>query len=58
MDLLKNMNSAIRFIEENLTNEIDFKEAARRLIARNIILRGCFPFLQGFRCPSISAADG
>ena len=26
MDSLKNMNAAMRYIEDNLTNEIDFKE--------------------------------
>ena len=29
MDLLKNMNRAMEYIEENLTDEIDFKEVAR-----------------------------
>ncbi|MCY8208815.1 AraC family transcriptional regulator, partial [Bacillus subtilis] len=29
MDLLKSMNRALKYIEENLTNEIDFKEAAK-----------------------------
>ena len=29
MDSLKNMNTAMRYIEDNLTNEIDFKEVAR-----------------------------
>ncbi|MEH7308873.1 AraC family transcriptional regulator, partial [Neobacillus drentensis] len=29
MDLLKNMNDAMQYIEENLTNEIDFKIVAR-----------------------------
>lgn len=29
MDLLKSMNGAIKYVEENLTNEIDLKEVAR-----------------------------
>ena len=29
MDSLKNMNVAMRYIEDNLTNEIDFKEVAK-----------------------------
>lgn len=28
MDFIKNMNVAIQYIEENLTNDIDFKEVA------------------------------
>ncbi|HHT7188108.1 TPA: GyrI-like domain-containing protein [Bacillus cereus] len=28
MDSLKNMNAAMQYIENNLTNEIDFKEVA------------------------------
>lgn len=30
MYLLKKMNGALNYIEENLTNDIDFKEVARR----------------------------
>ena len=29
MDSLKNMNAAMQYIENNLTNEIDFKEVAK-----------------------------
>ncbi|MCY7986000.1 AraC family transcriptional regulator, partial [Bacillus inaquosorum] len=29
MDSLKSMNRALTYIEENLTNDIDFKEAAK-----------------------------
>lgn len=29
MDLLKSMNRALKYIEENLTNDIDFQEAAK-----------------------------
>jgi AraC family transcriptional regulator len=57
MDLLKNMNGAIKYIEENLTNDIDFKEVARWLSAPNTILKGCFPFLQVLRYRNTSAAD-
>ncbi|MCY9369253.1 AraC family transcriptional regulator, partial [Bacillus spizizenii] len=29
MDSLKSMNRALKYIEENLTNDIDFKEVAK-----------------------------
>ena len=29
MDSLKNMNAAMQYIENNLTDEIDFKEVAK-----------------------------
>ena len=29
MDSLKNMNDAMRYIEDNLTNEIDFKDGGK-----------------------------
>jgi AraC family transcriptional regulator len=57
MDLLKNMNRAIQYIEENLTHDIDFKEVAKSLAAPNIILKGCFLFLQVLHYQNTSAAD-
>lgn len=45
MDLLKNMNDAIKFIEENLTNEIDFKEVARLAYCSEYHFKRMFSFL-------------
>jgi AraC family transcriptional regulator len=47
MDFLKNMNEAIKYIEENLTNDIDFKEAARRAFCSEYHFRRMFSFLTG-----------
>ncbi|NCT36867.1 AraC family transcriptional regulator [Bacillus sp. EB93] len=47
MDSLKNMNGAIKFIEENLTNEIDFKEVARLAHCSEYHFKRMFSFLAG-----------
>lgn len=47
MDSLKNMNNAMRYIEENLTNEIDFKEAARIAHCSEYHFKRMFSFLAG-----------
>lgn len=47
MDLLKNMNEAIRYIEENLTNSIDFKEVARLALSSEYHFKRMFSFLAG-----------
>ncbi|MBO9130418.1 AraC family transcriptional regulator [Bacillus sp. 165] len=47
MDLLKNMNGALQYIEENLTNDIDFKEAARRTFCSEYHFKRMFSFLAG-----------
>lgn len=47
MDSLKNMNDAMRYIEENLTNEIDFKEAARIAHCSEYHFKRMFSFLAG-----------
>ncbi|ADO55792.2 AraC family transcriptional regulator [Paenibacillus polymyxa] len=47
MDLLKSMNEAIRYIEENLTNEIDFKEVARLAYCSEFHFKRMFSFLAG-----------
>ncbi|MEH7482970.1 AraC family transcriptional regulator [Neobacillus drentensis] len=47
MDLLKNMNGAIKYIEENLTNDIDFKEAARLAFCSEYHYKRMFSFLAG-----------
>ena len=47
MDLLKNMNEALRYIEENLTNDIDFKEVARLAFCSEYHFTRMFSFLTG-----------
>ncbi|PEF35807.1 AraC family transcriptional regulator [Bacillus sp. AFS094228] len=47
MDSLKNMNGAIKFIEENLTNEIDFNEVARLAYCSEYHFKRMFSFLAG-----------
>lgn len=47
MDLLKNMNKAITYMEENLTSEIDLKEAARRAYCSEYHFKRMFSFLSG-----------
>ena len=52
MDSLKHMNEALKYIEKNLTNEINFKEVARIALCSEYHFRKIFSFLQ-----SISAID-
>jgi AraC family transcriptional regulator len=47
MDLLKNMNRAIQYIEENLTHDIDFKEVARLAFCSEYHFKRMFSFLTG-----------
>ncbi|MDO0821899.1 AraC family transcriptional regulator [Desulfosporosinus nitroreducens] len=47
MDLLERMNSALSYIEENLTDEIDFKEVARRACCSEYHFKRMFSFLAG-----------
>ncbi len=47
VDLLKSMNEAIKYIEENLTNEIDFKEVARLAYCSEFHFKRMFSFLAG-----------
>ncbi|USK87486.1 AraC family transcriptional regulator [Peribacillus asahii] len=47
MDLLKNMNGALTYIEENLTNDIDFKEVARLAFCSEYHFKRMFSFLAG-----------
>jgi AraC family transcriptional regulator len=47
MDSLKNMNAAMRYIEDNLTNEIDFKEVARIALCSEYHFKRMFSFLAG-----------
>ena len=47
MDLLKNMNDSMKYIEENLTNEIDFKIVARLAQCSEYHFKRMFSFLAG-----------
>ena len=47
MDLLRNLNEAIKYIEENLTDDIDFKEVARRAYCSEYHFKRMFSFLAG-----------
>ncbi|OIS58166.1 AraC family transcriptional regulator [Bacillus subtilis] len=47
MDLLKSMNRALQYIEENLTHDIDFKEAAKLAFCSEYHFKRMFSFLAG-----------
>lgn len=47
MELLKDMNEALNYIEENLGGEIDFKEVARLAVCSEYHFRRMFSFLAG-----------
>jgi AraC family transcriptional regulator len=47
MDLLEKMNGALTYIEENLTNDIDFKEVARLALCSEYHFKRMFSFLAG-----------
>ncbi|WP_223594682.1 AraC family transcriptional regulator [Neobacillus bataviensis] len=47
MDLLKNMNEALQYIEENLTQDIDFKEVAKLAFCSEYHFKRMFSFLAG-----------
>jgi AraC family transcriptional regulator len=47
VDLLKNMNKALMYIEENLTNEINYKEIARISLCSEYHFKRMFTFLAG-----------
>jgi AraC family transcriptional regulator len=47
MDSLKGMNDALNYIEENLTNTIDFKEVARLAFCSEYHFQRMFSFLAG-----------
>jgi AraC family transcriptional regulator len=47
MDSLKNMNVALRYIEENLTNEIDFKQVSKLAFCSEYHFKRMFSFLAG-----------
>jgi AraC family transcriptional regulator len=47
MDSLERMNDGLNYIEENLTDEIDFAEVARRTFCSEYHFKRMFPFLAG-----------
>ncbi|MDN3018925.1 AraC family transcriptional regulator [Paenibacillus sp. BSR1-1] len=47
MELLKNMNEALQYIEENLTQDIDFKEVAKLAFCSEYHFKRMFSFLAG-----------
>ncbi|PEJ57482.1 AraC family transcriptional regulator [Bacillus sp. AFS002410] len=47
MDLLKNMNDALVYIEENLTSTMDYKEISRRAFCSEYHFKRMFSFLAG-----------
>ncbi|WP_144555773.1 AraC family transcriptional regulator [Bacillus sp. X1(2014)] len=47
MDLLSNLNNAIKYIEEHLTKEIDYTEVARRAYCSEYHFKRMFSFLAG-----------
>jgi AraC family transcriptional regulator len=47
MDLLQRMNSALSYIEENLTNEIDLKTVTRVACCSEFHFKKMFSFLSG-----------
>ncbi|HDR7603330.1 hypothetical protein S3E15_04028 [Bacillus mycoides] len=47
MDSLKNMNAAMQYIEDNLTDEIDFKEVAKIAFCSEYHFKRMFSFLAG-----------
>jgi AraC family transcriptional regulator len=47
MDLLEKMNGALNHVEENLTNDIDFKEVARLAFCSEYHFKRMFSFLAG-----------
>lgn len=47
MELLENMNGAMSYIEDNLMDEIDFKEAARIAMSSEFHFKRMFSFLSG-----------
>ncbi|HEK9100649.1 AraC family transcriptional regulator [Bacillus pfraonensis] len=47
MNSLKNMNAAIQYIEDNLANDIDFKEVAKLALCSEYHFKRMFSFLAG-----------
>jgi AraC family transcriptional regulator len=47
MDMLKHMNEALAYIEENLTEDIDYNEVAKRAYSSEFHFKRMFSFLAG-----------
>lgn len=47
MNLLENMNHALAYLEEHLTGEIDYREAAKRALCSEYHFKRMFSFLAG-----------
>lgn len=47
MNLLENMNRALAYIEDNLTQEVDYQEASRRALCSEYHFKRMFSFLAG-----------
>ncbi|GED32482.1 AraC family transcriptional regulator [Brevibacillus centrosporus] len=47
MDLLEKLNDALSYIEDHLTEEIDFREVARLAVCSEYHFKRMFPFLTG-----------
>jgi AraC family transcriptional regulator len=47
MDLLKNMNDALTYVEKNLTNEMDYKEVAKKALCSEFHFKRMFSLLAG-----------
>lgn len=47
MDSIKKMNDALKYIEENIDNDIDFKEVSRLALCSEYHFQRMFSFLAG-----------
>ncbi|MWC28104.1 AraC family transcriptional regulator [Paenibacillus sp. MMS18-CY102] len=47
MNMLENMNKALRYIEQNLADEIDYSEVAKRAVCSEYHFKRMFSFLAG-----------
>ena len=56
MEWIERLNKAMRYIEEHITEEIDFEQTAK--IACCITFRGCSRIWQASPSPNTSGADG
>ncbi|WP_347464805.1 MULTISPECIES: hypothetical protein [Clostridium] len=52
---LKQLSLAIQYIEDNLTKDISYDEAAKIACCSNIIFSACFPTLQVYLYQNIYA---
>jgi AraC family transcriptional regulator len=57
MDLLKNMNRALHYIEENLTNDINFREVVKLALCSEYHFKRMFSFLAGISQNTFAEED-